>query len=89
MNATTATAAATPLQLWGAGLFGLLIGWYVYYINRYRKGDVQLNDRLRHAAHGRQWIAALSASQVRQGHDERRQEVSGLRHLYWCFGVRA
>ena len=28
----------------GAGAFGLLVGWYVYYINRYRKGDVQLGD---------------------------------------------
>lgn len=46
---TTATAhaanvAASTLQLWGAGGFGVLIGWYVYYINRYRKGDVQLTD---------------------------------------------
>ncbi|HEU5431778.1 MAG TPA: hypothetical protein VFU81_08950 [Thermomicrobiales bacterium] len=32
------------LQLLGAGAFGALIGWYVYYINRYRKGDVQLSD---------------------------------------------
>jgi len=32
------------LQLWGAGCFGAIIGWYVYYINRYRKGDVQLSD---------------------------------------------
>ena len=30
--------------MWGAGGFGLLIGWYVYYINRYRKGDVQFSD---------------------------------------------
>jgi hypothetical protein len=34
----------TMLQLWGAGCFGALMGWYVYYINRYRKGDVQLSD---------------------------------------------
>jgi hypothetical protein len=32
------------VQLIGAGCFGMLIGWYVYYINRYRKGDVQLSD---------------------------------------------
>ena len=32
------------LSLLGAGCFGALIGWYVYYINRYRKGDVQLSD---------------------------------------------
>ena len=35
---------ATPLQLFGSFCFGALIGWYVYYINRYRKGDVQLSD---------------------------------------------
>ena len=32
------------IQLLGAGGFGALIGWYVYYINRYRKGDVQVSD---------------------------------------------
>src|SRR5829696_4221702 len=32
------------IQILGAGGFGALIGWYVYYINRYRKGDVQLSD---------------------------------------------
>lgn len=32
------------LQLIGAFAFGLIIGWYVYYINRYRPGDVQLSD---------------------------------------------
>jgi len=36
--------AASTLQLWGAGAFGGIIGWYVYYINRYRRGDVQLSD---------------------------------------------
>jgi hypothetical protein len=36
--------AASLLQLLGAGGFGLLIGWYVYMINRYRKSDVQLSD---------------------------------------------
>jgi len=38
------TQSATTLQLWGAGAFGGLIGWMVYYINRYRKADVQLSD---------------------------------------------
>lgn len=38
------TASATAIQLWGAFCFGLLIGWYVYYINRYRRSDVQLGD---------------------------------------------
>ena len=35
---------ASTLQLLGAGGFGVLIGWYVYYINRYRKAEVQLGD---------------------------------------------
>lgn len=34
----------SSIQLLGAGGFGCIIGWYVYYINRYRKGDVQLSD---------------------------------------------
>lgn len=32
------------IQLIGAAGFGALIGWYVYFINRYRSGDVQLGD---------------------------------------------
>ena len=32
------------IQLIGALLFGTIIGWYVYLINRSRKGDVQLSD---------------------------------------------
>jgi hypothetical protein len=36
--------AATTLQLLGSGGIGVIIGWHVYYINRYRKGDVQLSD---------------------------------------------
>jgi hypothetical protein len=32
------------ITLLGAGGFGMIIGWYVYYINRYRTGDVQLSD---------------------------------------------
>lgn len=32
------------LQVLGAGGFGCIIGWYIYYINRYRKGDVQFSD---------------------------------------------
>jgi len=38
------TQTASSLQLFGAGCFGALIGWYVHYINRYRKGDVQFSD---------------------------------------------
>jgi hypothetical protein len=36
--------AATTIQLLGGGGFGALIGWYVYYTNRYRKDDVKLSD---------------------------------------------
>lgn len=39
-----AIQAASLIQLLGAGGFGAIIGWYVYYVNRYRKGDVQLGD---------------------------------------------
>lgn len=38
------STSATLIQMLGAGGFGALIGWYVYYINRYRKSDVKLND---------------------------------------------
>ena len=36
--------AASTIQILGALGFGALLGWYVYYINRYRKADVQLSD---------------------------------------------
>jgi NhaP-type Na+/H+ or K+/H+ antiporter len=32
------------VTFWGGLAFGLLIGWYVYYINRHRRADVQLSD---------------------------------------------
>jgi hypothetical protein len=32
------------IQLLGSGAFGAIIGWFVYYINRYRKGDIQFSD---------------------------------------------
>jgi hypothetical protein len=35
---------ASSIQLLGAGGFGAIIGWYVYYVNRYRKGSVQFSD---------------------------------------------
>ena len=38
------TQSASLIQLIGAGCFGAVVGWYVYYINRYRRGDVQLSD---------------------------------------------
>lgn len=39
-----AEASASLLQMIGSGCFGALIGWFVYYINRYRKEDVQFSD---------------------------------------------
>jgi hypothetical protein len=36
--------SASLLQLLGAGGFGTVVGWFVYYINRYRKADVDLSD---------------------------------------------
>ena len=39
-----AASSASTTQLWGAFGFGAVIGWYVYYINRYRKSDVQISD---------------------------------------------
>jgi hypothetical protein len=32
------------LQLWGAGAFGAIIGWYIYYINRQRREEVTATD---------------------------------------------
>lgn len=32
------------IQMLGALCFGVIIGWYVYYINRYRKADVEFSD---------------------------------------------
>lgn len=40
------TQSASLLQILGAGGLGFVIGWYVYYINRYRKSDVQISDLL-------------------------------------------
>jgi hypothetical protein len=40
----TESQTVSLIQLAGAVCFGLVIGWYVYYLNRYRKGDVQLSD---------------------------------------------
>lgn len=39
-----ADVAASTIQKIGAGAFGAVVGWYVYYINRWRKDDVQLSD---------------------------------------------
>lgn len=35
---------ASTLQLAGAFGFGTLIGWYAYYLNRYRTDAIQLSD---------------------------------------------
>jgi hypothetical protein len=32
------------LQFWGAFLFGVVVGWYLYFLNRHRTGQVQLSD---------------------------------------------
>ena len=40
----TPAEVATLVQKIGAGAFGAVVGWYVYYINRWRKDDVQLSD---------------------------------------------
>jgi hypothetical protein len=42
--ANTAQTSASTIQLLGAAGFGAIIGWYVYYVNRYRKGGVQFSD---------------------------------------------
>jgi hypothetical protein len=38
------TESAPTLALVGAGCFGAVVGWYVYYVNRYRRANVQLAD---------------------------------------------
>jgi hypothetical protein len=43
-DAAETMIAATQLQIFGAIGFGAIIGWLVYYINRYRTGDVQFSD---------------------------------------------
>lgn len=35
---------ASTLQLIGAGCFGAILGWYLYFINRYRSGPVEFGD---------------------------------------------
>ena len=36
--------AVHDIQLYGAGAFGAVIGWYIYYINRHRREDVTATD---------------------------------------------
>lgn len=35
---------ASLLQLLGAGGFGVIVGWFTYFVNRYRHGPVGLGD---------------------------------------------
>jgi hypothetical protein len=44
LAAEAAPVAASTIQMVGAGGFGMILGWYLYFINRHRKGDVQLSD---------------------------------------------
>jgi hypothetical protein len=44
METTETIVRASLVQLLGAGGFGMIIGWYVYMVNRYRKNDVELGD---------------------------------------------
>lgn len=32
------------MAVWGAFAFGVVLGWFTYFTNRYRKGDVQFTD---------------------------------------------
>ena len=41
---TAALEAATQVQMVGAACFGAVVGWYIYYVNRHRRTDVQLGD---------------------------------------------
>lgn len=43
-DAQPVVETARTIHLIGAGAFGAVVGWYVYYINRWRKDDVQLSD---------------------------------------------
>jgi hypothetical protein len=37
-------AGASVLQLIGAALFGVVLGWLIYFVNRHRRGEVALTD---------------------------------------------
>ena len=32
------------ISQWGAFGFGMVLGWFLYFVNRYRRGDVGLGD---------------------------------------------
>jgi hypothetical protein len=42
--AAAVTVHATGLQKLGAAAFGVVIGWYLYYVARYRKDAVSVGD---------------------------------------------
>jgi hypothetical protein len=42
--AADAQVHASGLQLWGAGAFGAVLGWFVYFVNRHRREGVKLID---------------------------------------------
>jgi hypothetical protein len=37
-------SSASALELLGAAGFGAVIGWYLYHVNRYRTGEIQITD---------------------------------------------
>ena len=43
-QAEATETTASLVQMLGAGGFGAIVGWYVYYINRHRQEDVQFSD---------------------------------------------
>jgi hypothetical protein len=36
--------SASPLQMFGAGGFGTIVGWYIYYLIRHRTDKVSISD---------------------------------------------
>jgi hypothetical protein len=45
LSAAAAPASgASALAVVGAGLFGVVIGWFAYFVNRHRGDDVRLSD---------------------------------------------
>lgn len=43
ITSAAATVPASGIQMWGAFGFGLMLGWFLYFLNRYRK-EVTLAD---------------------------------------------
>ena len=41
---TDTSLPASAIQLWGAGCFGAVIGWFLYFINRDRTGEANFGD---------------------------------------------